>query len=80
MNGRAKVLKRLIRCVRVEIRLYERERLPLSRSSLLWNGIFSRFYGIHPPRGPKDPRWDELLHGLRGLRLVSQLLGDKRYR
>ena len=40
--------------------------------------IFVRFFGWSPD-GLEDKRWDTLLHELKGMRLLHQLLGRPRY-
>lgn len=49
------------------------EKFDIAHCACFWGRIFRQQFG-DAPSGTNDPRWDALLHELRGLRLMNQLL------
>lgn len=65
--GRSRQQRRLVRCMRIEL-------AALGQFGLhppIWVRIFRRFWGDVPIHN-EDPRWDVILHELKGLRLFAQ--------
>lgn len=78
MPKRSRLQKRLVRCLTLEIRQFHRGKHDIKNCPVFWCRTFCRFWR-EVPVDTKDPRWDVLLHELKGLRLLSQLLNRKRY-
>jgi hypothetical protein len=70
--------QKLVRCLRIEIPLFNKRKFRINDCPVFWMAIFMRFYG-EIPESTEDKRWEILLHDLKGLRLLSQLIGAKRY-
>lgn len=62
--------KKLVRCMRIELQAHAHTGYG-SNCPQLWGRIFARFWN-DLPEDSEDPRWDIILHELRGLKLLNQ--------
>lgn len=75
---RSQAQKRLVRCLRIELKAPIRTKFRINDCPMLWIRIFTRYWA-DMPKNNDDPRWNIILHELKGLRLVAHYCGRPKY-